>query len=270
MTADHEAVVGDGAEAAAAGAEGTAEGTGPVAEATVGNTTQGGGGLARPVLRIVSVLLLAGLGFGLAVMIRSADPADRLGRLRPDELAAELENLSADGQRLQDEAGGLRATQSAIADGARGDADIDRARQEADALAVLAGTSPATGPGVTLTINDPRGTVEAWILVDALQELRDAGAEAIELSGVRVVASTYIVDAPGGGMTVDGGQVAGPYVMRAIGDAHTLAQAMRIPGGVLDTVATRDGAQAEVTNSERIEIRALRTAPSPRFARPAD
>lgn len=103
-----------------------------------------------------------------------------------------------------------------------------------------------------------------------MQELRDAGAEAIELSGVRVVASTYVVAAPGGGMTVDGSRISAPYSLQVIGDAHTLAQAMRIPGGVLDTVATRDGAQAEVTNSDQVEVRALRTAPSPRFVRPAD
>ncbi len=249
--------------------------TGPAADdpvvghPTVGKTTaRGRGSRGRP-LRYATILLLAVLGFGAAVMIRIADSSERLAAARPDELATELENIAVAGRRLEVEATGLERTRAAVADGARGDADLDRARHEAEALAVLAGTGPAIGPGVTLRIDDPRGTVEAWILVDALQELRDAGAEAIELSGVRVVASTYIVDAPGGGMTVDGGSVAPPYELRVVGDAHTLAQAMRIPGGVLDTVATRDGTHAEVTNSDRIEIRALRAAPTPRFARPA-
>ncbi|ABW14363.1 protein of unknown function DUF881 [Parafrankia sp. EAN1pec] len=245
-------------------------GGGPaVVRPTVGKATSGGPGSRVRLLRYVTVLLLAVLGFGVAVMIRIADTPERLAAARPDELATELEDLAVAGRRLEVEATGLEQTRAAVADGARGDADLDRARREAEALAVLAGTGPATGPGVTLRIDDPRGTVEAWILVDALQELRDAGAEAIELSGVRVVASTYIVDAPGGGMTVDGGSVTPPYELRVVGDAHTLAQAMRIPGGVLDTVATRDGAHAEVTNSDRIEIRALRAVPTPRFARPA-
>ncbi|OAA28605.1 hypothetical protein UG55_1005117 [Frankia sp. EI5c] len=240
----------------------------PVASPTVGKATEAGAGMR--LLRMVTMLLLCVLGFGVAVAIRAADPAERLGRARPDELATELENLAADARRLRAEATGLTRTREAIAGDLRGQADLDRASEEADALAVLAGTGPAVGPGIALTISDPRGTVDAWILVDALQELRDAGAEAIELSGVRVVASTYIVDAAGGGMTVDGERVSPPYQLRVVGDAHTLAQAMRIPGGVLDTVATRDGAQTEVTNSDRIEIRVLRSAPSPRFARPAD
>ncbi|CUU59506.1 Uncharacterized conserved protein YlxW, UPF0749 family [Parafrankia irregularis] len=240
-----------------------------VASPTVGNGTPGGGSRFR-LVRLASILMLALLGFGVTVVIRSADSADHLARVRPDELASRLDSLSIGGQRLQVEASGLQETRAALADDGRAQAELDRARQEADTLAVLAGTAPVTGPGLTLTVSDPRGNVDAWILVDALQELRDAGAEAIELSGVRVVASTYIIDAPGGGMTVDGATVAAPYVLRVIGEAHTLAQAMRIPGGVLDTVATRDGAQAEITNSDRIEIGALRTVPSPRFARPAD
>ncbi|MCM3924460.1 DUF881 domain-containing protein, partial [Frankia sp. AiPs1] len=146
-------------------------------------------------------------------------------------------------------------------------ADAERAR--ADELAILAGTVPVDGPGLELTIRDPHRAIDASVLVDALQELRDAGAEAIEIAGVRAVVSTYVADEPGHGLIVDGTSVAAPYVLRVVGDAHTLDQALRIPGGVLDTVAARDGAQASVRTFGHLEIRALRPAPSPRYARPA-
>ncbi len=49
----------------------------------------------------------------------------------------------------------------------------------------------AQGPGITLTVEDTKGTVEADMLLDAIQELRAAGAEAIQVNDVRVVADTY-------------------------------------------------------------------------------
>jgi len=222
--------------------------------------------------RGLTLFLLAALGFGAAVTVRVADPSTRLAHARPDELVAALDGLSADGGRLAAEATELERTRDALAEGVDGAgprAALERDRARADALAVLAGTVPATGPGITLTIDDPLGTLEARMLLDALQELRGAGAEAIELAGVRVVASTYVVDRPGGGLSVDGVAVDPPYRLLAVGDAHTLAQAMRIPGGVLDTVATRNGVLAEISESDRIEILAVRAAPTPRHARPA-
>jgi uncharacterized protein YlxW (UPF0749 family) len=122
---------------------------------------------------------------------------------------------------------------------------------------------PVAGPGITLTVTDPRGNVGADVLVGALQELRDAGAEAIELSGVRLVAESFIVDHAGGGLTVDGVAVHAPYHLLVIGDPHTLAEAMRFPGSVLDTVAAREGAEARVTEAGRVEIRAVRPVATP-------
>jgi len=100
------------------------------------------------------------------------------------------------------------------------------------------------------------------------QELRDAGAEAIQLSGVRVVASTAL------GLIPDGIDVAGlplraPYRFAVIGDPRTLAAALAIPGGVIDTVARRPGAHATVTRSPHLTITALQPLQRPRYARPA-
>ena len=117
------------------------------------------------------------------------------------------------------------------------------------------------------------------MLLDTLQELRDAGAEAIEISSldgpaVRVVASTSFVDpverreaAPR--VEVDGTELTSPYRFRVIGDSRTLAAALDIPGGVLDVLRQRD-AQGVVTQRDESTITSLRAAPSPRYARPAD
>ncbi|KDA44074.1 DUF881 domain-containing protein [Frankia sp. BMG5.23] len=224
--------------------------------------------------RALSLVLLAGLGFAAVAATRSAQPSFGLATARPDELAATLgaigavdRSLAAREQQLRREAEPMMPpVPTSVPAPAAGP---DEVRREADRLAILTGMVPVTGSGLELTIQDPHRAVDASILVDALQELRDAGAEAIEIAGVRAVVSTYVADEPGRGLVVDGTSIAPPYVLRVVGDAHTLDQAMRIPGGVLDTVAARDGAQATVRTSEHIEIRALRPAPSPRYARPA-
>ncbi|MDP9406873.1 MAG: DUF881 domain-containing protein, partial [Actinomycetota bacterium] len=110
---------------------------------------------------------------------------------------------------------------------------------------------------VVLTVHDPAGSVRAEVLLDAVEELRNAGAEALQLGDVRVVASTYLVDGDGG-VEVDGKLLRPPYVFRAVGDPGTLEPALRIRGGVVDTVARQEGADAAVEPRERVEVTALR------------
>lgn len=124
-----------------------------------------------------------------------------------------------------------------------------------------------------MTIADPRAAVGPEILLDSVQELRDAGAEAIEIStvggpAVRVVASTALVDVDDG-VAVDGTALSSPYRFLVIGESRTLASALDIPGGVLDVLAQR-GAQGVVSQRDTVQITSLRATPSPRYARPAD
>jgi uncharacterized protein YlxW (UPF0749 family) len=112
------------------------------------------------------------------------------------------------------------------------------------------------------------------VLLDALQELRDAGAEAVELStvggpSVRVVAGTAFVDVDQkAGVEVDGTRLTSPYRFRVIGEARTLAAALDIPGGVLDVLRQHD-ARGDVTQVSALTISSLRPAEAPQYARPA-
>ena len=112
-------------------------------------------------------------------------------------------------------------------------------------------------------------TVDAAFLLDALQELRDAGAEAVQIGDVRVVASTSFVDTPDGtGVAVDGTVVRSPFTVRAIGDPDVLEPAMRIPGGVVPELERGDDA-VTVTELDTVVVDALRAVEPPEYARPA-
>src|SRR5213078_3387706 len=112
------------------------------------------------------------------------------------------------------------------------------------------------------TVHDPGGTVPASTLLGAIEELRDAGGEAMTIGGaqgsrVRVVASTYVLDNRHGGLTVDGTRIRPPYRMVVIGDPRTLAAALSIPGGVLETVQRSGHASGSVRQSRDLTITAL-------------
>ena len=112
-----------------------------------------------------------------------------------------------------------------------------------------------TGPGVILTITDRDGVLQASDLLDAVQELRDAGAEAIAVDGERVVVTTALVDSADG-IVVGDTVVQSPYVIEAIGPPDTLATGLSFPGGVLESVREA-GAHGVVMSQESLQIPAV-------------
>ena len=114
----------------------------------------------------------------------------------------------------------------------------------------------ASGPGLRVTIEDPEGAVTAGILLDAIQELRGAGAEAIQVDGVRIVVSSY-VDGDPGELVIDGQPISAPYDLRAVGPSDDLTVALNVSGGVVADVA-RFGGTARVTQTDDVVVDAIR------------
>jgi uncharacterized protein YlxW (UPF0749 family) len=243
--------------------------------------------LLRPRLRRVDVavaVLLGLLGFAAAVQVRSTKDDGVLASARQEDLVQILDDLTSRSTRLRQEVSTLTATREKLTTGSgRDEAAVAEARRRAQVLGVLAGTVPARGPGVLVTVSDPTHQITGDVLLDALEEMRDAGAEAVQLDGsvdpatntpapgqsVRVVAATSFVDAPdAGGIEVDGTLLKPPYRFVVIGDPATISAALAIPGGVTDNVAQRGG-QAVVVRRESVLVGALRPLDRPRYARPA-
>jgi uncharacterized protein YlxW (UPF0749 family) len=242
--------------------------------------------LLRPRLRSVDLLvaaLLALLGFAAAVQVRSTQDDGPLTGARQEDLVQILDELSNRNDRLRAEIDDLaEARQRLTVGGGTAAAAVEEARRRAQVLGILAGTLPAEGPGVELVLRDPDRVLGADVLLDTLQELRDAGAEAVQLEGpvgsrgeatsvtssVRVVASTALVDGDDG-VVVGGVELRPPYRFVVVGDPATLASALGIPGGVVATVEGR-GATADVRQRERVVVDALVPLARPEYARPAE
>jgi uncharacterized protein YlxW (UPF0749 family) len=216
--------------------------------------------------QLIVALLLFVLGLGLAIQVRTTSDNGTLRGARQEDLVRILTELDNRSQRLQDEKRGLESQRSELETSSDQAAEaLKQTRQKARELGVLAGTEAAQGPGITLTITDPHGGVESDSLLDTVQELRAAGAEAIQINNVRVVAGTYFTDS-GSGVRIDGHQVAQPYVVKVIGNPPDLEPALNIPGGVVQTLE-KEQATADVVRSQKITVDALRPQKQPDYAR---
>lgn len=215
-------------------------------------------------------ITVALLGFLLAIQLRSQQGlADRLAVEREEDLGQILTELTARSDRLLEEIVDLRVS-LAKTEGTeeRERALVDAAREQLRALQVLLGVVPVKGQGIVVTIDDPQSAVGSEVLLDAVQELRDAGAEAIEVNRVRVVASTAFTGEPGA-LIAGAARLTRPYVIEAIGSPATLAEAMRIPGGVVDALAARAGASVRIEESSSVSILSVSTLPAFRHATPS-
>lgn len=215
---------------------------------------------------LVAAALTLVLGFALVAQVRTTAAGD-LEDLPETDLIALLDDVTGRTDELQEEIAALEADKRRL-EGAQGDdAAAEAAQTRLESYQVLAGTVPVQGPGVTLLVSDPEGTVTPILMVDMIQELRDAGAEAIQIGGVRVVAQTWAGTSEDGQLMVDGTALTPPYRVVAIGDGHTLAGAMAIPGGFTDSVR-RVGGNVDVTEAEELAIDALHDPSTPSYARP--
>ena len=225
-------------------------------------------GRPRPTrANIIATVMAILLGFAIATQVRQNQARD-LETLRSDELVRILDSVQADNARLVDETRELEDARDKLLSGAASSEEARKAAQERlDTLGILAGTLPATGRGIVLTISDPKRQVSAPTLLDTIEELRDAGAEAMQIGGVRIVAATWFADEDDGSVSASGTRLQQPYRIRVIGDPQTLATAMEIPGGVRETVQ-RAEATLDIARDTTVTVDALHSLSDHRYARP--
>ncbi|GAA2168749.1 DUF881 domain-containing protein [Actinomadura napierensis] len=207
--------------------------------------------------QLVGGLLCVVVGFAVVVQIQSTKRDTTFATARQDELVGTLADLGQRSERLRGDIRDLEETKAELQRDAQGDAALQEARERAATYGLLAGTLPAEGPGIQLVVQDPRGGVRAGDLLDALEELRDAGAEVVQVNDVRAGVDTYFLDARDG-VEADGRPLRAPYTFLAIGDPHTLTTALNIPGGVVRTLQGA-GATVSITPRAKVAVSAIRS-----------
>ncbi|HOR00613.1 MAG TPA: DUF881 domain-containing protein [Anaerolineae bacterium] len=133
-------------------------------------------------------------------------------------------------------------------------------------MRLINGSVGATGGGVEVRVG---GTVDVFSLQDLVNEVRNAGAEAISLNGFRITIRTSL-SADSRSITVDGQPIEPPYMLQAIGDPTTMATALTRRGGQLQIMqGSYPGLEVTVKTAQRLVLPAVREQPVFTLAKPA-
>jgi uncharacterized protein YlxW (UPF0749 family) len=138
-----------------------------------------------------------------------------------DDLRGEVEDLERQAQHLQEAKD-------------RGDTTVDELTTDLSRMRAWAGLTAVRGPGIAITV---RGPIGGDGVEELLNELRNAGAEAIAVGGVRVVKGVVVAGAPGA-ISVANVALEDAFEIRAIGSPQILTGTLTRTGGVIAQVQT--------------------------------
>ncbi|HKX17138.1 MAG TPA: DUF881 domain-containing protein [bacterium] len=218
------------------------------------------------------MLLLTGFLFVLQVR---ANQAVRIGAALPsrrlDDLSVLLRRQQEADRSLQDELTELhKRLDDYRAAEAGGETMTAQMRREVAQLWFVLGRVPVEGPGLVVTLAaSPQRVVtpQALDVAAVVNELWAAGAEAVSVNGVRVLAVEGFA-ASQGGVRFRTWVLRDPFKIVAIGDPATLEGALLVRGGIVDGL---DGVGLNVTlsRSDRLDVPATDASMRFQYARPA-
>lgn len=211
---------------------------------------------AHPQIRLSSRLTVAGVAALLGILavgqLRGQAGVPGLSNLSATELTQVIANLTTGNDLLRDEIADLTRQEAQLAAARdRGETTVDQLTQDLARIRAWAGLTPVAGQGIAITVHGPIGGdgVE-----DLLNELRNAGAEAISVDGVRVVMGVVVAGAPGA-LSVENQPIGDGFEIRAIGSPQILTGTLTRTGGVIAQLeATYAGTRLTVTPVDRLTI----------------
>jgi uncharacterized protein YlxW (UPF0749 family) len=202
--------------------------------------------------KVVSISLLAFvLGFMLVLQIRTVSPAykEMISQQSDTDRAAYLLKLYSNVVDLREQVGNLgKQINSYKTD----QDDTAKLLHDVNDMQAQNGAVAVAGPGVTVEVN---GEATMFDLQDLINELRNAGAEAIALNGKRIMLRTVIGgDGSSGYVSIDSEPVHGPYKLEAVGSPSDLQTALERKGGLKQLLENKQGLTVKVVRSENISL----------------
>lgn len=213
--------------------------------------------------------------FGLLLMTQYYTHVDKLNSLEgesPENLAQIMRSavdsnaaLSAEYSQLKSD---LAKLESALASGDT----LQKTMNDAiGSLKAATGWEEVNGEGVLVTITNI-SNLYYWDLVDIVNELFNAGAEAVSINSTRITIHTQITEkrkvehvfdeatGESAGQSesivhiVGGQELQPPYQVRAIGSSASLETALNMPGGIIEQLTTIYAANVTVQRMANLTI----------------
>jgi uncharacterized protein YlxW (UPF0749 family) len=208
--------------------------------------------MRKPRNQLSIALVAMILGLLVVVQLRSQSTGTGLEALSAQELTQLVANLNTRNEQLRAE---IATTESELAtfEGAqaRGESSVDQLRLDLARVRSWAGLEAVTGSGVRASV---AGQIAGAGVQDLLNELHNAGAEALAVEDLRVVAGT-IVAGPPGALSVDNTALGDPFEISALGNPATLTGSLTRAGGIVaQLAATYPGVQITVVPIDLLEV----------------
>jgi uncharacterized protein YlxW (UPF0749 family) len=175
------------------------------------------------------------LGILIVGQLRGQAGVPGLSALTATELTQLIANLTTRNEQLRTEISGLARQEANLTETRnRGETTVGELTSDLARIRAWAGLTDVTGQGIAITVSGPIGGDG---IEELLNELRNAGAEAIAVDGVRVVAGTVVAGAPGA-LSVENHALGDAFEIRAIGSPQILTGTLTRTGGVIAQVGT--------------------------------
>lgn len=183
------------------------------------------GGIAATVVALF-------LGLLVVTQIKAQDVYTRSLQLEtPSSLTTLIANLAERNNGLREEIFDLRLrTESARQDASNGTGSLTEAQRQIAQLQVFAARSAVKGQGISVKVD---GAFDDKALSDLINELRNAGAEALAINGVRVGPRSWFGIANDRALIVDAAPIKGPWTVSAVGAPEVMYVAMTRTGGII-------------------------------------
>jgi uncharacterized protein YlxW (UPF0749 family) len=179
-------------------------------------------------LSLFAVAML--IGVLLVGQLRSQARPTEITSLPAQDLSELIDTLSARNRELRSGLADLRETlrEYRVA-GSQGQSALDVSREDLRRITAFAGLAAVQGQGLVLDVD---GDLDAIALNDLVNELRNAGAEAIAVDQVRITNRSVAVQGPTA-LMIDGVEIGQHFTLSAIGSPEGLLSALERPGGLI-------------------------------------
>jgi uncharacterized protein YlxW (UPF0749 family) len=224
---------------------------------------------------------LLALGFLIAAQLAAEGPRVRYTTQERTPLVQTARDLQTDQDGLKARILELRAKIQTVETEGQGSVEtVKQLNAQLEQARIAAGLIPLTGTGIVIQLDDskepvPPGGSEGDYLVGSrdirvvVEELWDAGAEAISVNGERLTTSTAIIDV-GTSVLVNSAYLTPPYQVSALGASDLYAKLSASPA-FIDFVRARGagyGIQISVAEPESVDIPAFVGTVTLRYSRP--
>ena len=214
---------------------------------------------------LFAVAMLIGM-LGVGQLNSQARPIE-ISRLSATELSTLIETLTARNRELRSGLADIRdQLRQYEVSGPRSESALQVSREDLRRITAFGGLAAVDGQGIVMDVN---GNLDAIALNDLINELRNAGAEAIAVDAIRVTARSVATEGPRA-MELDGVEVGEQFTLRAIGSPDGLLGAMERPGGIISQLKLFIRATIRIRQAESVELPASEVSLLPVVGTPVE